>query len=239
MSGHSKWSTIKRKKEAKDAKRGKLFTKLLKEITVSAKIGGSDPETNSRLRLAIQNAKSGNLPKDNITRAIKKAESKDTADFQEVTYEGYGPNGVGIFVECQTDNLNRTVASVRNIFNRNGGSLGKKGSLEFMFEQKGVFNFTKPPDLDQEELELEFIESGAEDIEINDDDFLIIVAVDDFYTMQTKLESLKLEIESAGLERFPISKIKLEENEQAKIFRIIEKLEEDDDVQKVYHNLDL
>ena len=206
---------------------------------MAAKLGGSDPESNSRLRLAIQNAKGGNLPKDNIARAIKKAESKDAADFQEVTYEGYGPHGVGILVECQTDNLKRTVASVRNIFNKNGGSLGKKGSLEFMFEQKGVFNFTKPPALDEEELELEFIDSGAEDIEINADEFLIIVAVDDFYTMQTKLESLNIEVDSAGLERFPTSKLKLDEHNQAKIFRIVEKLEDDDDVQKVYHNLDL
>ena len=143
MSGHNKWSTIKRKKGAADAKRGKIFTKIIKEISLSAREGGSDPETNPRLRLAIQNAKGANMPKENIERAIKKAAGSESESYSEITFEGYGPCGVAVFVECLTDNNNRTVSNIRSIFNKRGGSMGTKGSLSFLFERKGVITVTK------------------------------------------------------------------------------------------------
>ena len=238
MSGHSKWSTIKRKKGANDARRGKIFTKLIKEISVAAKLGGPDPEANPRLRLAIQNAKGQNMPKDNIERAIKKATGADSADYHEVTYEGYAPHGVAVFVECTTDNLNRTVASVRAIFSKYGGALGTNGSVEYLFERKGVFTLQLPEDRDEDELTLELIDAGAEDVEVEDGVMTITCAMEDFGKMQKKMEELGLEPENAELMRIPTTTVSLSDEEFQKAMRCIEALEDDDDVQKVFHNIE-
>lgn len=239
MSGHSKWSTIKRKKGALDAKRSKAFSKIIKEITVAVKEGGGpDEDSNPRLRTAIANAKGVNMPKDNVARAISKANDKDSANFSEVTYEGYAAGGIGIFVECTTDNLQRTVANVRSYFTKYGGSLGKNGSLSFIFDRKGVFTFPLG-DLDVEELELEIIDAGAEDIEIEDNFITVTTALEDFGTMQKKLEALKIETESAKLERIPNNTEALNVDASKKVLKLIDVIEEDDDVQEVYHNLEM
>ena len=238
MSGHSKWSTIKHKKGALDQKRGKLFTKLIKEITVSAKEGGADPEMNPRLRLAVNNAKAKNMPKDTIERAIKKVAGGDAADYIETTYEGYASNGVAVFVECTTDNLNRTVAAVRSIFNKSGGALGTNGSLEFIFDRKGVFNLALPEAQDPDDLTLEFIDGGAEDVEIEEGYMNITCAMEDFGNMQKKLEELGIEAENAELERIPNTYVSLSDDDFGKVMKTIDALEDDDDVQKVFHNIE-
>ncbi len=238
MSGHSKWSTIKRKKGAADAKRSKMFSKVVKEITVAVKEGGPDPDGNPRLRLAIANAKGISMPKDNIERAISKGKDKDAADFLELTYEGYLTNGVAVYVECTTDNQQRTVSAVRSIFNKYGGNLGTNGSLSFLFERKGVFEVPKG-DLDQDEFELEMIDAGAEDIEYNDGFFTIYTAMEDFGNMQKKLEELGIEPENAELQRIPHETVKLEDEDTRKILKVIETFEDEDDVQKVFHNLEI
>lgn len=242
MSGHSKWSTIKRKKGALDAKRGKIFTKIIKEITIAVKEGGStDPDANPRLRLAISNAKGVNMPKDNIERAIKKAGDKDSANYEETTYEGYGPNGIAIFVEASTDNLNRTVSNVRAIFTKYNGNLGTNGSLEFIFNRKGVFSIPieNLGDLDEESFEMELIDGGAEEVEKEDNFFLVYTSFEDFGNMQKKLEDLGIEVESADLQRIPNSTTSLDVSSAKTILNMVEKFEEDDDVTNVYHNLEL
>lgn len=238
MSGHSKWSTIKRKKGANDAKKGKLFSRIVKEIQVSIKEGGADAESNPALRLAIQNAKGVNMPKDNIERAIKKA-SSEGASLQEVTYEGYAPGGIAIYIECLTDNNLRTVSNIRAVFNRRGGSLGTNGSLSYLFERKGVFTVPKG-ELDPEEFELEIIDAGVEDCELEDDIFIITTAVEDFSNVQKKLDEMGVYIENAKLERIP-NDTKQMDNEPAagKVLKMIEDFEELDDVQNVYHNLEM
>jgi len=237
MSGHSKWSTIKRKKGSIDAKRGKIFTKLIKEITISAEQGGPDPETNPRLRSAIQTAKGMNMPKDNIQRAISKA-NKDDASYQEVSFEGYLPNGIAVFIECLTDNNKRTVSNIRAIFTKRGGSLGTNGSLSFIFERKGIITVPKG-DLDPEEFELEIIDAGVEEIELNDDTFMITTPLEDFHNVQKKLEEMGLETESAELQRIPNETKELTIEESIQILKIIEYFEDDDDVQNVFHNLEV
>jgi len=201
MSGHSKWSTIKRKKGANDSKRGKLFTKLIKEITVAASVGGQDAEANPRLRAAVQNARGMNMPKDTIQRAINKAD-RDSSSFQELTFEGMLPNGIGIFVDCLTDNRNRTISNVRSIFNKRGGNLGTNGSLSFMFERKGIISLAAE-ELDPEEFELELIDAGVEDIELEDGVFMITTPMEEFHNVQKKLEEMGLEPDSAELQRIP------------------------------------
>jgi YebC/PmpR family DNA-binding regulatory protein len=239
MSGHSKWSTIKRKKGAADAKRSKIFSKLIKEITVAVKEGGPDPEGNPRLRLAIANAKGQSMPKDNIERAISKGKDKDTASFSEITYEGYLPHGIAVYIETQTDNTQRTVSNVRAIFNKYGGSLGTNGSLSFLFDRKGVFTVPKG-ELDQDEFELEVIDAGAEDIELDEDDFFhITTSMEDFGPMMKKLEELGIEPESAELQRIPHETKTLDKESAQKILKVIELFEDDDDVQRVFHNLEI
>ena len=239
MAGHSKWANIKHRKGAQDAKRGKIFTKLIKEITVAAKEGGVDPDSNPRLRLAITNAKGQNLPKDNIERAVKKATGNDGAVYQELTYEGYASHGVGVFVECMTDNLNRTVAAVRSIFNKYSGSLGTNGSLEFIFDRKGVFNLVKPEQFDADDFELEMIDAGAAEIEIVEESIRVECAMEDFGSIQKKFEVLGLEPESANLERIPNTLKELLDEQLTGVMKLIDALEDDDDVQKVYHNIDI
>jgi YebC/PmpR family DNA-binding regulatory protein len=239
MSGHSKWSTIKRKKGAIDAKRGKIFTRIIKEITIAARDGGGDPETNPRLRLAVQNAKGANMPKENIERAIKKATGSDADNYAESTFEGYGPNGIAIFVECLSDNNNRTVASVRSAFNKYGGSLGTNGSLSFLFDRKGIFTIPKISEIDMDEFELELIDAGAEDIEIDDDMITVTSAMEDFGSIYKKLESMGIEPERAELERIPNDTKALDIEGARKVLKLIEVLDDDDDVQNVFHNLEM
>jgi YebC/PmpR family DNA-binding regulatory protein len=237
MSGHSKWSTIKRKKGALDAKRGKIFSRIVKEIQIAVKESGPAPENNPRLRLAIQNAKGANMPKENVDRAINKA-SNEAGNLQEVNYEGYGPGGVAIFIECLTDNNTRTVANVRSIFNKRGGNLGTNGSLAFIFDRKGVFTVPKG-NIDPENFELEIIDAGVEDIELNEDVFIITCAVEDFGRVQKKLDEMNVKIENAQLQRIPKDTTKLDLESAQKVLRIIEEFEEVDDVQYVYHNLEM
>ncbi len=238
MSGHSKWSTIKRKKGALDAKRSKIFSKIVKEITIAVKEGGSsDIGSNPRLRLAISNAKGVNMPKDNIQRAINKAESS-SENFQETTFEGTAPGGTAIFVECLTDNNQRTVAKIRAIFNKRGGTLGKNGSLSYLFERKGVFNIVSK-NLDADEMEFELIDFGLDEFEKLDDIFIITTAMEDFGNMQKKLEELNIEVENAELQRIANSTTKLNIESSKKVLKMIDSFEDDDDVQNVYHNLEM
>ena len=237
MSGHSKWSTIKRKKGANDAKRGKLFTKIIKEITVAASEGGMDVETNPRLRAAVQNAKGMNMPKDTIQRAINKAD-KDNSSFLELTFEGKLPHGTLVFVDSLTDNRNRTVSNVRSIFNKRGGELGTNGSLSYMFERKGIISLAKG-DLDPDEFELELIDAGVEEIELEDDTFMITTPMEDFHSVQLKLQEMGLEPESAELQRIPNDTLDLTLEQSLQIMKIIDEFEDDDDVQAVSHNLNV
>jgi len=238
MSGHSKWSTIKRKKGALDAKRSKIFSKLIKEITVAVKEGGPDPDGNPRLRMAIANAKGQSMPKDNIERAISKGKDKNSANFTEVVYEGYLPHGIAIYLECTTDNLQRTVSNIRAIFNKFGGSLGTNGSLSYLFERKGVFVIPKD-NLDEDEFEMELIDAGAEDIELEDGFFNVTTSMEDFGNMMKKLEEMGIEPETAELQRIPKDTKALPLEEAQKIMKIIDLFEDDDDVQKVFHNLEM
>ena len=238
MSGHSKWSTIKRKKGAADAKRGKIFTKIIREIIIAVKEGGGDPDSNSRLRLAIQNAKGANMPKDNIERAIKKAVGADAVNYIETTFEGYAPHGIAVFAECLTDNNNRTVASIRSAFNKYGGNLGTNGSLSFLFERKGIFTI-KNEGLSLEEVELEMIDAGAEDFEVDEDTITITCAKEDFGSVSRKLHELGIEPEESGLKRIPNDTKKLDVESAKKVLKFIETLEDDDDIQNVYHNLEM
>ncbi len=237
MSGHSKWSTIKRKKGALDAKKGKIFSRLVKEIQVAVKDGGSDIESNPRLRLAVQNAKGANMPKDNVERAISKA-SKEGGNLQEVTFEGYGQGGIAIFIECLTDNNQRTVSDIRAVFNKRGGNLGINGSLSFLFERKGVFT-VKKNDWDTDEFQLEIIDAGVEECELEGDVFIITTAIEDFGNVQKKLDEMKTEVENATLQRIPNETKSLDVNSAQKILKMIEDFEEIDDVQNVYHNLEM
>ena len=237
MSGHSKWSTIRRKKGANDAKRGKLFTKLIKEITVAASEGGTDPDANPRLRAAVQNAKGMNMPKDTIQRAISKA-NRDSSSFQEVTFEGMLPHGIGVVVDCLTDNRNRTISNVRSIFNKKGGNLGTNGSLNYMFEIKGIISVARE-DLDPEEFELELIDAGVEEVDLEEDTYIITTPMEDFHNVQKKIQEMGLEPESAELQRIPNDTIELSIEQAVQIMKIVEEFEDDDDVQSVSHNLEV
>ncbi len=241
MAGHSKWANIKRRKGAQDKKRGKEFTRAIKEIYVSIKEGGSgDPDANPALRNAIVNAKGVNMPKDTIERAIKKASGDDAENYEEVSFEGYGPHGIAFFVECTTNNTNRTVASVRSIFSKNEGSLGVNGSVEFLFERKSVFTIDeKSIEMPMDELELELIDYGAEKFE-QEEGFLTIYAdFTDFGKMSEGLEKIGIEVTQSNLERIPLTTVELPVENAKKILELEEKFEEDDDVQNVYHNLEV
>lgn len=224
------------RKEKRWANMAKTFTKLGKEISVAVKAGGPDPETNPRLRMVIQNAKAANMPKDNVENAIKKASAKDAADLAEINYEGYAPHGVAIWVETTTDNPTRTVANVRSYLNKGGGQLGTAGSLEFIFERKGVFTIPLAG-VDRDELEMTLIEAGADDIQEQDDDLMVYTSFADFITVQRALEAAGVNVSNAELRRIPNSTVKLTDEQAEDVIKIIDKLEEDDDVQNVYHNM--
>ncbi|MCB0850961.1 MAG: YebC/PmpR family DNA-binding transcriptional regulator, partial [Bacteroidetes bacterium] len=234
---HSKWANIKHRKGAQDKKRSKLFTKLLKEVAVSAREGGVDPDANPRLRMAIKNAKRASVPKDNIEKAVNKGSGADGTNYDEVNYEGYASNGVAVFVECLTDNLKRTVANVRSYFNKYNGSLGKSGSVDYMFDRKGIFIFPVEG-LDEEEIMLELMDAGLEDMEREEDNFVATCAFEDYGALNAKLEELNIEAESS-LERIPANTVALNIDQARSVLKLIDILEDDDDIQAVFHNLEM
>ena len=239
MSGHSKWSTIKRKKGAADAKRSKVFTRIIKEISVAVKEGGADPEGNPRLRLAMLNARGANMPKDNVARAVAKGSESGGASYQNSRFEGYGAGGIAFIVECSSDNNNRTVANVRSYFAKVGGSLGTLGSVEFMFDHKCVFE-APMNGLSEDDFTLELAEGGADDVELNEDGTATVYgAMEDFGTLQRKLEEMKIEATSSTLEWIPKSTTVVEGDNAKKVLKLIDLLEEDDDVNGVYHNMEM
>ena len=239
MSGHSKWSTIKRKKGANDAQRAKIFTKIAREIIVAVKSGGPDPENNSRLKDVIAKARSNNMPNDNINRTIKKAAGADDgANYENITYEGYGPNGVAVIVETLTDNRNRTAADVRHYFDKFGGNMGQTGCVSFMFDRKGVI-LINAEDKDEEEAMMEALDAGAEDFENSDGIFEITTAPENFSAVRDALAE-KYEIESAQISMVPQTMTVLEDEAQiAQMNKLLDNLEDNDDVQEVYHNWDM
>ena len=224
-------------KEKRWGKMSRIFPKLAKAITVAAKNGGIDPDMNPKLRTAILNAKAENMPKDNIFAAIKRADSKDLGNFNDVNYEGKGPYGSLIFVECSTDNSTRTVANVKMIFNKNGGQMVPTGSLEFMFSRKAIFEFNMPENIDIEELELELIDAGLEEMESEDGIVLITADYTAFGTLSKAFDDLKIELTKATLERISNDPKEFSDEQKAEIEKLVDKLEEDDDVQAVYTNI--
>ncbi len=242
MSGHSKWSSIKHKKGAKDAKRGKIFTRIIKEITIAARDGGSpDPDMNPALRVAIQNAKGANMPKDTMERAIKKGSGDDAANLVEYTFEGYASNGIAVFVEATSDNNNRVVANVRAVFSKYGGELGTHGSLSFMFDRKGVFTIDREllKEWELEDLEFELIDAGLEEIDVQEEDVFIYTSFDSYGEMQSKLDEMKIEVKSQELQRIPTTTMALDVDKAKSVLKLIDKMEEDDDVNVVYHTLEM
>lgn len=239
MAGHSKWANIKHRKAAQDNKRAKVFTRAIKEITIAARDGGGELDTNPSLRLAVQNAKGANMPKDTIERAIKKGIGGEGANLVEITFEGYASNGIAVFVEATTDNNNRTVASVRSIFNKYNGNLGTNGSLGFLFERKGIFTLKKQTIEieDLEELEMDLIDFGLEELTTIDDEVIIQTSFDDYGKMQSQLDVKKWIISNAELQRIPVDTTTLTLEDAQKVMKLIDKMEEDDDVIAVYHNL--
>jgi len=215
----------------------RVFTKLGKEITIAAKSGGTDPETNPRLRLLVQTAKKENMPKDNVERAIKRATSKDFTDYKEVNYEGYGPYGIAIFVETATDNTTRTVANIRSYFNKHGGSLGTSGSLEFLFDHKCVFHITKKDGVSPDDLELELIDYGVDELEEDENEIIIYGEFSQNSAIQTYLETNGYEITSSEFVRIPNDQKEVTPEQRETIEKLIEKIEEDEDVQNVFHNM--
>ncbi len=214
----------------------KAFTRIGKEIVMAVKESGPSPDTNSRLRTAIQNAKGVNMPKDRIEAAIKRASSKEEKDYEEIVYEGYAPHGIAVVIECATDNLNRTVANVRMHFSKGGGSLGKTGSLDFMFDRKGIFKIPAEG-VNLEELELELIDFGAEEIYEHEGEIIIETPFTEFGNMQKGLEEKGIEVASADVQRIPTTRTELTEEQEEEVLGLIERFEEDDDVQAVYHNM--
>ncbi|MEX2245982.1 MAG: YebC/PmpR family DNA-binding transcriptional regulator [Dehalococcoidia bacterium] len=236
MSGHSKWSSIKRQKGAADAQRGQLFTKLTREIIMAAKQGGADPAANFRLRLAVQKAKENNMPSDNIDRAIKRAAGGgDGASLSEVTYEGYGPAGTALMVETATDNRNRTVAEVRNVFARSGGNLGEAGSVSWIFDQRGLITVAGNG-RDPDEVALVAIDAGAEDVQVGGDSIEVYTAPNDLERVKKSLEDAGITVESADTARVPKTTVQLDQRDAIQTLRLVEKLESLDDVLKVYFN---
>lgn len=239
MSGHSKWSTIKHKKGAADAKRGKIFTKLIKEITVAARMGGGDIDSNPRLRGAVAAAKAQNMPKDNLERAIKKGTGDlEGVDYEEILYEGYGPGGVAILVECLTDNKNRTIADVRYIFSKAGGNIGTDGCVAWMFDKKGLITISKE-DSDEDTLMEVGLEAGAEDVTDEGDCFEIITDPADFDAVKEAVEAAGIKIEMAEVTMIPQTQTRLEGKEAEQMVRFMDALDDCDDIQKFYSNADI
>lgn len=240
MSGHSKWANIKRRKEAVDGKKAKLYSKLGKEITVAVKQGGPDPSTNAKLRDMIAKAKSNNMPNDNINRCIQKAAGDSSADsYEEITYEGYGPAGVAVIVDVMTDNRNRSAADIRCIFDRSGGNLGQTGSVGYMFEKKGIIVIENTSSVDEQELMMQVIDAGAEDFVSDEEYFEIVTAPQDFTAVREALENENYELAEAEIKMVPTMKKELTEDEEEKFNKFLDKLDDNDDVQNVWHNADI
>lgn len=240
MSGHSKWANIKHRKGAADAKRGKIFTRLIKEITVAARMGGGDIEGNPRLRAAVTTAKTVNMPKDNIARAIKKGTGELEGEiYDEILYEGYGPGGVAVLVECMTDNRNRTVADIRHYFAKNNGNLGEFGCVGWMFDKKGVIVVDKGT-ISEEELMDVTLEAGAEDVVEEESEFQVLTAPENFETVREALETAGIAMSSAEVSMVPQNTVEVtEENVARSLMKLLESLEEHDDVQNVHANFDI
>ncbi len=239
MSGHSKWATIKHKKGATDAKRGKVFTKLIKEITVAARAGGGDQTANARLRKAVSDAKASNMPNDTIDRAIKRGTGElEGVSYEEITYEGYGPGGVAIMIDSMTDNRNRTVAEIRHIFSKNGGNMGASGSVSYLFDKKGYIVVDKAAKSEDELFEI-VTEAGAEDLKDDGDNYEIVTAPDSFDVVLTAVKGAGVEPHVAEIEMIPQNYVKLEGNDARQMLKLMESLEEHDDVQKVSANFDI
>ena len=239
MSGHSKWATIKRKKGAADAKRGKLFTKLIKEITVSARMGGGDPDGNPRLRTAIAAARGAAMPKDNIERAIKKGTGElEGESYEEVTYEGYGPNGVAMMIETTTDNTNRTVANLRHYFDKYNGSLGQSGSVAWMFDRKGRIECDASK-IDEDTIMGAAIDAGADDIQNEDGIWVVYTEPNEFHDVRDKLEAAEVPIDSAELSMIPQSTVKLSGKDAETMLKLMDILDDDEDVQRVHANFEI
>lgn len=239
MSGHSKWHSIKHKKGATDAKRGKLFTKFIKEITVAARTGGGDPDANARLRKAILDAKAGNMPNDTIDRAVRRGTgAEEGVNYEEITYEGYGPGGVAILIEAVTDNRNRTVAEIRHMLSKNGGNLGEAGSVGWLFEKKGYIVVDKTAKPEDELFEIA-IDAGADDLRDDEDNFEIITSPENFEGVQSAIKSAGIEPQMAEVSMVPQNYVKLEGGNAQQMLRLMETIEDHDDVQKVYANFDI
>lgn len=241
MAGHSKWSTIKRKKGAIDAKRGKIFTKIGRELMVAVKDGGPDPETNSKLRDVIAKAKSNNMPNDNIQRSIKKASGEgNTETFHEMVYEGYGPSGIAVMVETLSDNKNRTAADLRHYFDKNGGNLGQTGCVSFMFDRKGVIVIEKSDNIDEDTLMMDALEAGADDFDVEEECFEILTAPDTLGSIREKLEKKGYEFAQAEVNYISQTTTVLDNPDDiSKMEKLIDMLEENDDVQNVYHSWEM
>ena len=239
MSGHSKWSTIKHKKGAADAKRGKIFTRILKEMTVAARMGGGDPAGNPRLRAAVAEAKANNMPKDNIERAIKRGTGElEGATYEELTYEGYGPGGVAVMVETMTDNTNRTTPEIRHIFEKCGGNMGTPGSVRFQFERKGYFAVEKSAVSEDKLMEVA-LEAGADDLQTEDEGFEIYTSPDNFEQVRQALEKNNIPTVEAKLGQIPANYVKIDEGKAKSMMRLIEMLDDHEDVQNVWTNFDM
>ncbi|MFG6114199.1 YebC/PmpR family DNA-binding transcriptional regulator [Halobacillus sp. MO56] len=240
MAGHSKWKNIQRRKNAQDAKRGKVFMKMAREIFVAAKEGGGDPEMNPALRLAVDKAKASNMPNENIDRAIKKATGDlDGVSYEEITYEGYGPGGVAVMVKVLTDNKNRTAADVRHAFNKNDGNLGENGCVSYMFDRKGYLVIERSAhDVEEDDVMLEAIEAGAEEMETNEETFEVYTEPESFTEVKAALEQSGYTFETAEITMFPQTYTPVGEEETEKMLKLIDTLEDNDDVQDIYHNLE-
>lgn len=239
MSGHSKWSSIKHKKGAADAKRGKIFSKLIKEITVASRLGGGDPDGNPRLRTAISAAKAENMPKDNIERAIKKGTGElEGVSYEEASYEGYGPGGVAVLVDCLTDNRNRAVADVKHLFERNGGTLGEPGCVAWMFEQKGLIVFDVDK-VDEEQLLELALEAGAEDVKEEETEFNVITDPSDFESVKKAFDDAGLSYTFSEVTMIPKNTVKVEGKKAQQMVNLMQALEDNDDVSNVYANFDI
>jgi len=239
MSGHSKWHSIKHKKMAMDARKGKIFTKIIREIMVAAKTGGPNPETNPRLRLAIEKAKSVNMPNENIQRAIKKGIGEEGGvNYEQVTYEGYGPGGVAIFVEVLTDNKNRSASEIRSIFSRHNGNLAGAGSVSWIFERKGLIS-VKKENVEEDKLMSIILDAGAEDMKVEKDTYDVITSPENFENVKKVIEMNKIPIENASITYIPKSTVSLEGKEAEQLLRLLDELEESEDVQNVYANFDI
>ena len=240
MSGHSKWANIKHKKGKADALRGKITTKISREITIAVRMGGADPTGNMKLKLALSKAKANNIPKDNIQRAIQKgAGALEGQSFEEITYEGYGPAGVAMMVSCLTDNRNRTAADVRHVFSKYGGNLGATGCGGYMFQQKGVFAVSKETGVEEDDLMMVALEAGAEDIKNEEEGFEIVTTPDTFDDVEKALADAGIEVEMAEITMIPDTMAELSAEDAERVQKMLDVLEDLDDVQDVYHNADL